>query len=62
MNLQQVLDYLQQLSSQELEDVFKEFVEYRENWLLEEVVMKYEMRIEELEEEVEILRNGNAYY
>ena len=47
MNLQQVLDYLQQLSSQELEDVFKEFVEYRENWLLEEVVMKYEMRIED---------------
>ena len=39
-----------------------EFVEYRTNYELENQVSLLEAKIEELEEEIDCLRNGENYY
>lgn len=62
MTSNQVLAYLETLSSVELEEVFKNFVEYRENSILEEKVCYLEMKVEELEEYIDCLKYSDGYY
>lgn len=62
MTVSAVSTYLNSLSSQELENLFMEFVEYRTNYELENQVSLLEAKIEELEEEIDCLRNGENYY
>ena len=62
MTVSAVNTYLNSLSSQELENLFMQFVEYKTNYELENQVCLLEGRIEELEEEINCLRNGENYY
>ena len=62
MTVSAVNTYLNSLSSQELENLFMEFVEYRTNYELENQVCLLEAKIEELEEEIDCFRNGENYY
>lgn len=62
MSNNQVLEYLEGLSSKELEEVFKQFVEYRENTVLEEEVLKLEVLVEDLKYELDCINNRTSYY
>ena len=62
MTVSAVNTYLNSLSSQELENLFMQFVEYKTNCELENQVCLLEARIEELKEEIDCLRNGENYY
>lgn len=57
MKKDQVLKYLSSLSSKELEEIFSEFVEYTNNYILEDRICSLECKIDELEEEL-YFRNG----
>lgn len=59
---QQVLQYLESLTSKELEEVFQNFVEYRENTILEEKVMQLEIQVEELQERLDCINYRDNYY
>lgn len=59
----QVIEYLNTISSSDLESIFQECVEYTNNYLLEDKIMELESKIEALEEEVDFLRNyKDGYY
>lgn len=57
MSKNQVLEYLEGLTAKELEEVFKNFVEYRDNTVLEEEVLKLEVQVEELQD---VIANCNS--
>lgn len=58
----EVLEYLDTLSSIELEDVFKNFIEYTDNIELEDEICSLQVRIDELEEHIECLKYSGGYY
>lgn len=54
----QVFKYLSDLSSEELEEFFSQFVEYTKNYILEDHICSLQCKVDELEEELEYFRNG----
>lgn len=59
---EQVLEYLESLTAKELEEVFKNFVEYTENCILEEKVCYLEMKVDELQEYIDCMKYSDGYY
>ena len=59
----QVVEYLNSLNQSDLESIFQEFVEYTNNYILEDTIYSLENKVDELTSEIEYLRDyKNGYY
>lgn len=59
----QVIEYLNSLNQSDLESVFQEYVEYTNNYILEDTICSLENKVDELTSEIEYLRDyKNGYY
>ena len=53
-----VYEYLEGLNNTQLHNLFKDFVEYKENCILEDEIFHLENKVDELEELLETLQHG----
>ena len=59
----QVIEYLNSLNQSDLESIFQEYVEYTNNYILEDTIYSLENKVDELTSEIEYLRDyKNGYY
>lgn len=59
----QVVEYLNSLNQSDLESIFQEYVEYTNNYILEDTICSLENKVDELTSEIEYLRDyKNGYY